>query len=488
MPRAAKNTTTDAPVDAAPPADAPPAAVPKSIFKFKNKKPKTVVFDGDHQPDTSLVSGVTSVGRGPEIKAVVVAIINVKQNSGPYMMVCPYACDVPGSEGSVYGGDNGTQKIVQCRGRLGTKDIKWEDRDIIDMDIKLHKPIKMGFPKKSGRMEFMEPGTGIVLCNVTGSTYISEDQYTQATKQTEYINASYIRVDEYYSWESVLKSSSESPINMSSFVVGENGKCGSDEVTFPAIPENRVEDLINVEKDFHVATVRSVTHQPGPIGPDGTNSKDYFELDLEIVSSINGNQVNVMVNSARIYRHAFSYGFSMYDPNLLSHLGGQLLSTSNLLISGTVERINAVEGGNEASAIIFPSAVVANLGDIIKTAGRKVSSVFARKHMTRANSHERMTLDRKIILLNECAYPNAVQNLFKTGEHEFYAISNVDIGEDAVPDDRGMFDRAIESVSTGSTVHAIYAVKIVIPLSPSKKRKSDGDNTEDSKKQKTESS
>lgn len=496
MPRTTKSTNAAAAEPAPAPTTASAPAMPKSIFKFKNTKPKTLEVDDAPQQDVGTDTTVTTVGRGPEIKAVVVSIISTKSSKGPFMTVYPYACDVPGAEGSVHGGENGTHKTVQFRGKLGTKDIPWNDREIVDMSTKLHIPLRMSFPKQAGKMVNMEPGTFIVLCNVEGSTYVYENEKTGEVNQTEYINASFIRNDEYATWDNVLRSSAASPIDLPSFVTDDKGKCGDGElITFPVIPENSVMDFIDTEKDFHVATVRSATYQEGPIGPDGTN-KDYLLIDFEVVSSVDGRQINVMVSNARIYRGWFAAGFSMNDSNLIANLGGQLLSTSKMLLTGSLKRLNVVEGGDDATALIFPDTVVANLYDVVTTVGRPVTSAFARKHMTKAKPYIHMSLDRKIILLNECAYPNGLQTLFKSGDYDFYAISNIDLSGSSEPENGDMYDQVLESLSTQSTVYAIYAVKKQEHLSVADtksvdknnavKRSAKEDVAEKSKKVKTE--
>jgi hypothetical protein len=196
-------------------------------------------------------------------------------------------------------------------------------------------------------------------------------------------------------------------------------------------------------------------------------SRDFLQLKLEVVSKMK-ETVNVYFSKIVIYRSVFSNAFEMKSEKLMKTIGVQCMNHSRMIFSGEMKNYSLNEDDeSNASGMLYVNTISSNLKEIVtEKCGVPVSNVFARKNyiVDSNNLNKGMTMNRDVILLNECGFENKIPNLFKSNDYKFYVICNINLQDEMKlanlekPD--GDYDSMLTKFENKNTVYAVYAVKV----------------------------
>lgn len=418
----------------------------KSMFKFINKSENEIA--STFKLDTTAEKG-TVVGVGPEVRAVVCSVLKAGENGkNPFVAIYPYDCVNPGSEGSCTKPVNGSSEIVSMPGKIGVKGSKWSEREDIQVDMTLRTDISMSFPSKYNSITYLEPGSSIILCGLNGSMVAGENTNC-------YYNVKYIRKDEHFKYDNMLLDNIKNPVSFDMHI--------NKMVSVVVVPQDQTDIVESAGDNFQLGAISNATYHEGEMGADG-NNKDFFRLTMEVCTQMES-QTNTVFDRINIYRRIFTHGFDITSPKLIENIGTQLLSRSRMIVSGELKSYNTQDDDVEnARGMLYVNRIVSNLHEIVTTCGVPISSAFARTKYSNDKCNPNMTMDRNVILLNECAYPTKISELFKRSNYKFYAVSNIDLQDemknDNVETPSGDYDSVLVQYEKKNTVYAIYAVKI----------------------------
>ena len=418
------------------------------LFDFKpiNQDEVTKKFKLDTSGDGTVV------GRGPEVRAVLGHVLKKGVNGrGPFVLLYPYECVNPGTNGTISNAEFGKQQVLTIPGTRGTKGQKWDEREQVDVEFAMRTEMAMAIPQKYANSIGTDPGTGIVLCSVSASIVDSEQNGTNT-----YFNCAFIRKDDNFEFDHALEHTMRHPILPVDYV--------NRVVSFVVVPETNAQ-IVNPEWPVvQVGAISVPVYDHGELGADG-NNKDFFKTSLKINTINQENVSTTMFANVTIYRNQFSKAFDITSPALIEGVGCQMLARSRLLVSGEIYRfLPDEEESTNGSGIFYLKKLFVNLREVVTTCGFPVSKEFARAKYRNNTVNPLMTMDRKVVLLNECAYPNKVQEFFKNDGYKFYAITNIDVPDEmkvnGTVEPKTTFDEVLLKYQKNNTVYAIYTVKV----------------------------
>lgn len=406
------------------------------MFNFGKVEPKNM----NNMKDAIDMSGSGGViGTTPTIKALFGSVIKASKGGKRYVYMYPYDI-APGPNGEIATDITSGLRSIEVPGRDQSGGLKWSEASEVVVEM----PLGVGFATNVDPKSVCSPGTPIVLFGANANV----------TDRGTFINVQYARRDENTSFDDVMKSVMSRTTKMESFV--------NEKISFAVVPQSKIASC-DWQSKIQAGMISVPMCKSGGLDKNG-NPDVSFNTSLKVMQATGPNESSATVfSSVNIFKHAFSKAFSIMTPSIMEAIGCSILARANMVFDGELKSLDEKNDEEDiGNGVFYIKNIVCSLRDTVTDIGFPVSSNFVKKHLTSGERNDDMTMNRDIVLLNECTNYANVSSFYKLDNYKYYALCNVDVPDESSSSSPEFYDSVLNKHSNDKTVFALYAVKDAI--------------------------